>query len=280
MVSRKKAKGRARKAAKAAEVEKKEELSVAMIYQERALEAQMQRLMIGNLMRESEQCRHGVELESHDEKLYREALAAFEGGYNTRIDNINAMLSAGDKAANANEKFAVVLAIFPKSLVSICVADAVQGILDGSDKDAQLYASFACYFEQTISFYKGTFDGILQGKETVNVPAFDGQRIVELQRGDMKTVVNFLRKRITCKCLDEKHKEVKSITKMGLCANPECFHPDGKVERKTMLTCTGCNRVSYCSADCQRADWPHHKDHCKKNYTKTLTGLATRRDAN
>ena len=289
MVSRKKAKGRARKvakAAKAAEVEEeKEEQSVAMINQERALEMQMQRLtMIGTLMRESgvEQCRHGLELESlgPGEKVCREALAVFEGGYNARIDSINAMLSAGYKAANENEKFAFVLKIFPKSLVSICVADAVQGILDGNDSDAQHYASFACYFEQSISFYKGTFDGILQGKETVSVPAFDGHRIVELQNGDMKTVVSFLRKRITCKCLNKKHKEVKSITKMGMCANRECSHPDGKVERKTMFTCTGCSLASYCSVECQKACWPHHKKHCKKNYTKTLTGLATRRDAN
>jgi len=162
----------------------------------------------------------------------------------------------------------------------ICVADAVQCILDGNDEDAQLYASFACYFKQTIAYYKGTLDGILQGKETVNVPAFDGHSIAELQNGDMKTVVGFLKKRITCKCLDKRHKEVKSITKMGLCANPECSHPDGKVERKTMYTCTGCSLVSYCSADCQRADWPHHREHCKKNYTKTLTGLDLRKDAN
>jgi hypothetical protein len=236
---------------------------------------QMQRLMIGNLMRESgvEQCRHGLELESlgPGEKVCREALAAFEGGYNAKIDNINAMLKAGTKAAN--EKFAFVLKIFPKSLVSICVADAVQCILDGDDNDAQLFASFACYFEQTISFYKGTLDGILQGKETVNLPAFDNQRIVELQNGDMKTVVGFLRKRITCKCLDEKHKHVKSITKMGMCANTACSHPDGKVERKTMYTCTGCNIASYCSVECQKACWPQHKKHCKKNYTQTLTGL-------
>jgi hypothetical protein len=85
MVSRKKAKGKARKAAKeakkAAESEEKEELSLAMINHESFLEAQMQRLIIGNLMRESNKCRHGVELESHDEKLCREVAAAFEGAY-------------------------------------------------------------------------------------------------------------------------------------------------------------------------------------------------------
>ena len=62
MVSRKKAKGRARKvakAAKAAEVEGKEEQSVAMINQERALEMQMQRLSIGNNLRVFKQCQHG-----------------------------------------------------------------------------------------------------------------------------------------------------------------------------------------------------------------------------
>lgn len=52
--------------AKAAEVEEKRKQSVAIINQERALEMQMQRLLIGNgnNLRVFKQCRHGMELES------------------------------------------------------------------------------------------------------------------------------------------------------------------------------------------------------------------------
>lgn len=31
-----------------------------------------------------------------------------------------------------------------------------------------------------------------------------------------------------------------------------------------MLTCTGCRLMHYCNTDCQRNDWPRHKDECKR----------------
>ncbi len=257
MVSRKKAKGKARKAAKEAkaeEPEEKEEFSVAMINQERSLEAQMQRLMIGNLMKESEKCRHGVELERHDEKLCREVLEAFEGAYNTCFDNgddnLASMLQAGVDAAY--KRFAVVMSDLAKigDFVSIYVADATQGILDGNNKVAQTDASYAFYFEKSLAISR-------KEKETVAIGS-----IAELQIGDMNTVVSFLRKRIPCSCLDKKYEEVKFVTKVGLCANPKCSLPDRKVERKKMLTCTGCGSAYYCSPECQKIDWPAHKVEC------------------
>jgi hypothetical protein len=63
-------------------------------------------------------------------------------------------------------------------------------------------------------------------------------------------------------CLDEKYKEVKSITKMGVCCNPKCSLPGRKVERKGMLHCIRCRLHYYCSRECQEADWPVHKKLC------------------
>ena len=237
---------------------------MAMINQERSLEAQMQRLIIGNLMRESGVCRHGVELDSHDEKLCREVLAVFMGAYNACFDNgddnLESMLQAGADAAC--ERFADVMSDLAKieDFVSIYVADAVQGILDGNDK-ASIDASCAFYFEKSLAIFRKEKD--------IDIAAI-GSRIsmtliAELQSGDMNTVVSFLRKRIPCKCLDEKYKEVKSITKMGMCANPKCSLPDRRVERKNMFTCTGCSRACYCSNECQKADWRSgHKEDCKE----------------
>jgi hypothetical protein len=85
-----------------------------------------------------------------------------------------------------------------------------------------------------------------------------------LWSADEHTLVKYLRKNIPCKCLDEKYKEVKSITKMGVCFNSQCSIPDRMVERKSMLYCTRCRQVNYCSAECQKAAWPEHKELCNK----------------
>ncbi len=256
MPSSKKARARARRAAKeakkAAEPEEKEELSVAMINQERIIEAQMQRLIIGNLMRESNKCRHGVELESHDEKLCREVLEAFGGGYDTCFNNgdhnLVSMLQAGVEAAwGKNISVALNDVAKMEGVLSICVADGVQCILIGNNKTARVNISFAYYFEQLIA-----------------TKMIDCQRIAELQQGDMKTAVEYLRKRIPCSCLDEKFEEVKSIIKMGLCSNPACSLPERKVERKKMFKCTGCSSTYYCSYECQKAHWSKHKKNCKQ----------------
>jgi len=35
-------------------------------------------------------------------------------------------------------------------------------------------------------------------------------------------------------------------------------------EKKDLKLCGGCKLVIFCSVDCQRADWPSHRDFCKK----------------
>ena len=70
------------------------------------IEEQMQRLAIDNLLRESvgavKQCRHGLELEYHEEKRCRELLVAFERGYNSSCSHLLGMLQAGVEAAWGN----------------------------------------------------------------------------------------------------------------------------------------------------------------------------------
>eukprot|EP00984_Skeletonema_dohrnii_P007854 scaffold2899_cov85-Skeletonema_dohrnii-CCMP3373.AAC.10 len=83
---------------------------------------------------------------------------------------------------------------------------------------------------------------------------------VEAMSADSHTRVKFLRKRIPCKCLDKKYDEVKSITKMGICFNPQC--PHRRVERNKTMYCSGCRCITYCSRACQKADWKAHRQEC------------------
>ena len=101
-------------------------------------------------------------------------------------------------------------------------------------------------------------------------------KIMELSLADEHTLVQFFRKQIPCSCLDEKYKEVKSITKMGICFNDCCPLP-GSMIRSKMLRCTGCingHNVSYCSRACQEAHWPVHKIVCGKT-TQEMAAMSS-----
>ena len=65
----------------------------------------------------------------------------------------------------------------------------------------------------------------------------------ELQLADEHTLVSFLRKRITCKCLDTKYKQVKSLPNMGRCCNDGCSLPEGHVQRSKMFCSCSCSIV-------------------------------------
>ena len=94
-------------------------------------------------------------------------------------------------------------------------------------------------------------------------------KLEELAMADEHTLVSYLRSRIPCKCLDEKYKEVKHVTKIGLCCNPQCHLPDRKCERSDLQKCSRCSRVNYCSSTCQADHWQKHKEYCGECVDRT-----------
>ena len=153
---------------------------------------------------------------------------------------------AGINATTTKEIYAAVWEDVAKmeAVVSYCVAIGTDRILDGKDCYARRAARFACFFEQILATS-------MQKKQ----PVINTQKVLELNCADNHTLVKYFRKRIPCKCLDEKYKQFKSVTKMGFCSNLHCGHPDGKVERSKMFYCTRCGMAlaCYCSRDCQTA---------------------------
>ena len=137
-----------------------------------------------------------------------------------------------------------------KWIVQFCVSFGTQLIIDGDEDEARIEASFAYFMEENIA-------AAFFSQHTLQVC-----RIEELQVCDLHTLVSFFRKRIPCKCLDEKYEEVKSVTKMGRCSNPDCSLPERKAERNKILYCARCNMVCYCSRACQKADCKLHKPYC------------------
>ena len=251
MPSRKKAKGKARKAAKEANEEESRAVvgAAANQRQEESVEAQMQQLRISAAILN---CWHGM-------------IFPYEAGNEICLDFINAFAAAfhsKDMVAGQGpftaayhatiDKYANVYSSKLDTVISMLLSRGTKCILDGGENNrvAQLFASFASYFEDymVVRVHKSKAPNI--------------SKKFELLGADDHTLVSYYRKRIPCACLDEKYNEVKSVKKIGRCRNTNCRLPGRKVERRKMFYCTRCGGANYCSSECQRADWKKHKEQC------------------
>ena len=253
MPSRKKAKGKARKAAKeAARAKEEESRAVAEVAagqrRERSVETQLQRLRINTAS--PKLCRHGLVPSSPgDQKICRDFIHTFAVAFRSQIVDLGDCLHVAYNTTK--EKFPDVYASKLDTVISMLLCSGTQYILEEVKLAAVLHAVFASYFEGIMAIEVG-------GSEDVSCL----RKIVELFNPDDHTLVSYYRKRIPCACLDEKYKEVKSVKKMGLCCNTNCSQPGCRVERSKMLSCTRCGAANYCSVECQRADWKKHKKTC------------------
>eukprot|EP00984_Skeletonema_dohrnii_P009849 scaffold3797_cov91-Skeletonema_dohrnii-CCMP3373.AAC.4 len=264
MVSRKKAKGKARKAAKEKKEEEKEDSSAAAAQQreqeqEGALEAQlqMQRLLIDSL---PPPCKHGFDpfpaghICDRFVRFYLDTCASSDAP--TKWTGFGARLVPLIEALDAVEnKYPEVLhdSSKMKQILTYFSSVGTQEILNDDDDAARATAAVIVMFEEFISFR------VQKTQAGLHI-----QKMVEMVIADDHTLVSFFRKRIECSCLDKKHKEVKSIKKMGVCNNKKCPLPGRKVERSKMLYCTRCRYAYYCSRDCQKAAWSDHREDCKE----------------
>ena len=148
-----------------------------------------------------------------------------------------------------------------EGITSYFVTEGTKQFLQGNERMARHSAIMANHFEQSMA--------VTKKEQPEIIPAKMG----ELLNGDMKTLVKYYRQRIPCGCLDKKYEEVKSVTKLGFCCNPECPIPGRVVERKKMLYCTQCRETNYCSRECQVAHWPKHKEGCL-NFVKQKAKLS------
>ena len=260
MPSRKKAKGKARKAAK--EAKAKEEESQAAVEmaanqgQEELIEAQLQRLIIDAVS--PKRCRHGCpspSLSADEKKMFKDFINAYIDVFFSTNKDVGQGLATAYEATK--DEYPDVYDSKLETVVSLLLARGTQCILDGENSQACTYAFLASHFEDlVVCLYQTT----TTAKST---------NPTELGRADDHTLVSYYRKRIPCGCLDEKYKEVKSVKKMGLCRNPNCSLPDyGRVERSKMFSCARCGDVNYCSVECQREDWKRHRENCKKTAEK------------
>ena len=257
MPSRKKAKGKARKAAREAKAKEEEsravvEVAAANQRQEESVEAMMHRLVINDAM--PQKCRHGLvplSLSAGEKKICQEFINAYIAAFCSQQNVVEGLKAAIDATT---DKYHDVYASKLDTVISSLLCNGTQCILDGNNRYAQLYACIAFFCEDVMA---------VDVHKTQAAPCCS--TIIELESADDRTLVSYYRKRIPCACLDEKYKEVKSLKKMGLCYNLSCSHPKRTVERSKMFCCTRCGDANYCSVACQKNHWKEHKEQCDKS---------------
>ena len=142
-----------------------------------------------------------------------------------------------------------------KLIISLYSSQGTHNLLDGDLQSARYFAFLACFFENYLA---------AQERQNLLLDPAGAVKQFDNLHADEHTLVKYFRKRIPCNCLDEKYKEVKSITKMGRCCNEKCSLPNRMAERSSMLVCTKCRLAHYCSRRCQKANWSFHKEYCEK----------------
>ncbi len=252
-MGRKRDQGKARKAAKAKAKQAAEERGnnqAASNELEQSLAAQTQRMQIG-------ECMHGIDhLSSREISSQCQFMSAFfkpfEEARGSDTPLPDCLLAARDATM---EEYADVWNDSTKMEVamSCLLCEGTNFILKDKYDHASQIATAARYFEQHIAV-------VLEENQAM----FRWNKLYEAHIADQNTLVKFFRRRIPCSCLDEKYEEVKKITEMGLCYNPLCNCPGGRVEYSKTMYCDGCRCVTYCSRECQKADWSKHKSKCEE----------------
>ena len=201
MPSRKKAKGKARKAAKgakeaeAAKAKEEESRALAMADQQHneSIEALLHRFVINDVT--LQKCQHGYAPSSPGEaKTCTDFINEFIAAFLSQESVAGGFVAAIEATEMYGSKLDMDM------VMSLLLSNGTQFILDRDNDQARLYAaqlhaSIACNFEDFM---------------TVEAEGSRWAEVVELLSADEHTVVQFFRKRIPCSCLDEKYKEVKS----------------------------------------------------------------------
>ena len=84
--------------------------------------------------------------------------------------------------------------------------------------------------------------------------------IRDLEDGIVYDAVKFFLKRTPCQCLKKMYYRLKPLSRTAICYNCSV-----EKDRKFLLyLCNGCHYRMYCCIHCQAADWSAHKEWCRR----------------
>ena len=83
-------------------------------------------------------------------------------------------------------------------------------------------------------------------------------KVRDLQGSNDRDLYKFFSKRVSCACLKDAYSYArKTLPKIG-----RCHHCDEIKERKLLSVCSQCGIYQYCSRECHVAHWPDHEKIC------------------
>ena len=259
-MGRKRNQGKARRAAKAKAREEAQERRRINIYEEAVLEVKYQGICQGNVRcinqpgAEGKKCFHGAGRLSQENSGSFLFLCAFREELEKAVGRTRDATSSLAEATRATSvQFEEVWRDFTKMkmVITLFLMLGTNNLLGGYYDIARKDATCVRYFQQYIA---------VEWHQTQAL--YFCPKTYETYHADLHTLVKFFRHRIPCSCLDEKYEEVKHIPKMGFCYNRQCSVPGRRMERSKTKYCSRCRNATYCSSECQVADWKRHKPDC------------------
>ena len=246
MPSRKRNKGKERKAKKAEHEKEMDKMNLRKRWQGWARGEDMRDLDNGRVIT---QCNHGCDLmmlydSKHPVTSFMDAffMSCAEGKH--VMDNLRHAFNTCPEVWNTD--------LYRKMTRDMLLGIGTNLILEEANV-LQIPIDIA-YFVVMIENYDGNLDSTMI------------RRVVETKyrdlgcggSGSIRDVLKIYRKRITCSCLKDKHSLARKTTpKMGACYN--C----GQIKDRALLSvCSKCRVCHYCSRECQLAEWPRHKHMC------------------
>ena len=265
MTSRKRNKGKDRKAKKAA-------LEAERVESERsALRSVWHAWACGDLTSGKITCDHGLLIpDENNHPVCSFMDTFFVNGMRKNIANAPNMRDTFQRHAEVwkNESYR-------KMATNIMTRIGTNWLLSDTDDSNWLPISYAV---MVLENYDGRGDVDLSIYSRGNLSKLRDIHCVDTS--NIRDALKFYRKRTTCSCLRRMHLEArKTFPKLGMCS-----HCEERKERSLLMVCSRCRITQYCSRACQIRDWPEHKTLCglyvKAQQKHTLNSAACDRTNN
>ena len=137
---------------------------------------------------------------------------------------------------------------------------------------AELYAS------RGVENVDADIDLMMNNNKDPKMKPYLRDLLVEMKDANRaSSIVRVLQKRIPCKCLDNLRAMFHSEGEMRseLCEVCWKVYP-----KKQFKKCSRCKLEDYCCRDCQRKDWPEHKQNCNRWSSALEAGSTTNEENN